>query len=164
MATIEVNWTSLRDFSIDRNIPLNWVDVNGNYFIRALDNGLTLATSISQHDENDSDLRDFEDNFKEISNKVLSITHALESTITDISSSTTTVTLLPSNRNRKGFIFFNNSNFMAYVSYSDSASLTNFTFIMEPRSLYETPGVIFKGQITCVWEGVGGSMKVTEIQ
>lgn len=68
---IRTDWANLKSFAEERNLPVQWVDYNGNYYLSAHDGPFSLSTLISQEDSENEDLVDFEDNFKDDGNKTV---------------------------------------------------------------------------------------------
>lgn len=90
---------------------------------------------------------------------------SLTSALTNVTQSPTSVTLLPANANRKGFLLYNDSSVKCMVSFGTTASATAFTVLLPANSGYEPLlTTIYKGAITAIWSsGTAGAMRVTEL-
>jgi hypothetical protein len=83
-------------------------------------------------------------------------------TISSVAASATSVSLLASNASRVGASFYNDSTNQLYIALSaSSASTTVFTIKIMPNSYFDLP-VDYTGVINGVWNGVVGSVRVTE--
>lgn len=71
MQSINVDWAQIKSFATARNISIQYVDYNGNYYLSAIDGGFSLQAILSQEDPSNADLIDFETNFKPTGNKKL---------------------------------------------------------------------------------------------
>lgn len=65
---INCSWSELKNFIATRKLPLQWVDLNGKYYVSAFDGVYSLFCELY---EGDPDRTDFENNFKEDGNKRL---------------------------------------------------------------------------------------------
>lgn len=84
-------------------------------------------------------------------------------TITSVAASITSVTLLASNTNRRGFIIYNDSNATCYVAFAATASATAFTKKLGANESWEYSLVTYTGQMTGIWNNANGSMRITEL-
>jgi hypothetical protein len=91
------------------------------------------------------------------------------STLTNIASSATSVTILAANSNRKTVIIANDSTAILYLKFNASAaSASNYTFSLSPLTSGVAPTVSLKGEdysgeIRGIWASANGFARVTEI-
>jgi hypothetical protein len=93
----------------------------------------------------------------------LPVTIASSSTpvLTNVTGSSSSVTLLAANAARVGATIFNDSSANLYIKPGTTASTTSFTVLMLPNSYYEVPfGYI--GRIDGIWASATGNARVTE--
>ena len=83
-------------------------------------------------------------------------------TLTTVASSATSVSLLATNANRKGFLLYNNSTKIAYVAFTATAASTAFTIQMPPQSVFESQS-LYTRVISGIWAAANGNMQVTEL-
>lgn len=83
-------------------------------------------------------------------------------TVTEVSSSATTVTLQAANGSRRGLLVFNESTKNLYVKLGAGATSTSFSVKLSARGYFEVPGN-YTGIVTGVWDAANGSAWVTEI-
>lgn len=86
-------------------------------------------------------------------------------TITSVSQTTSSVSLLSANPNRRGMYLYNNTGQKVYVAFSGTASTSAFTLLLAANVGYESPqSAVYKGVVSAVWAGNGnGAMLVTEM-
>lgn len=90
-------------------------------------------------------------------------------TLTDVTSSTTSVTIIASNSSRKGAMIYNDSNRSLYIKLGGTASSTSgsspaFTTRLLAGSYYELPQhPIYTGVIDGIWDTDSGWARVTEM-
>jgi hypothetical protein len=84
--------------------------------------------------------------------------------VTSVTSSATNTTLLASNPNRKGAVFYNDSTQTCYLKLGTSASNTSFTILMQTGSTFiiDTPP-LYTGGVDGIWSSANGFMRVTEL-
>jgi hypothetical protein len=82
-------------------------------------------------------------------------------TPTSVASSTTSVSLLASNSNRKGATIWNNSTANLFVEFGATASATAFTFRLDPQGYVEIP-FGYTGAISGIWSTANGTALVRE--
>lgn len=82
-------------------------------------------------------------------------------TLTSVSASVTTVSLLASNSNRKGFVLFNDSTAILYVAFSATSSTSAYSVKLFPNAAY-TSDLDYTGVISGIWAAANGAVKVTE--
>lgn len=81
----------------------------------------------------------------------------------NVSGSATSVTLIASNANRKGFSIYNDSSADLYVKFGATASATSFHLKMNPGGYYESPaGFNYTGVIDGIWSSAAGAARVGE--
>ena len=86
------------------------------------------------------------------------------STLSNVSSSATTVSILASNASRKGATFFNESTSVLYLKFGTTASLTSYTVQIPANSYYELPFIKpYTGAIDGIWASANGTLRVTEL-
>jgi len=66
---IQVTWTQIKNFASSKSRPIQYVDFNGNYYIYINDGPFAINTIISQENPSNSDLIDFETNYKPTANQ-----------------------------------------------------------------------------------------------
>jgi hypothetical protein len=84
-------------------------------------------------------------------------------TRSSVASSTSTVTLFAANANRLSCQLVNESTARLIGAYGSGASLTSYTFRVEPGYTWEKPDDGYTGIITAVWEAVNGNARCTEV-
>lgn|SRR3990167_2994164 len=85
-------------------------------------------------------------------------------TLSNVSSSASSVSLLASNSNRKGSVFFNDSTAILYLAFAATASTTSFTYRLTPNSTLELYGEKnFTGAISGIWASANGAARITEL-
>ena len=85
------------------------------------------------------------------------------SAVTNVSYSTTNVTLLASNSARLGATVYNDADVDMYLKLGSTASATSFTAIVPPGFYYEVP-YGYTGVMDALWAAGGsGAARVTEI-
>jgi hypothetical protein len=85
------------------------------------------------------------------------------STLANVASSATNVTLRASNTARLGLMLYNDSTSSCYVKFGATASATSFTVFMGPTAYYELPNPCYSGIVDGVWIVANGNMRVTEL-
>jgi hypothetical protein len=85
-------------------------------------------------------------------------------TRSSVNGSATSVTVLASNSNRKGAIFYNDSTATLYLDLSGAtASSSNYSVQIPSQGYFELPPQpIYTGAITGIWSSATGAVKVTE--
>ena len=93
---------------------------------------------------------------------------AATSTLANVASSATSVTLLAANNNRKTVIIVNDSTSDLYIAWSSSAaSTTNYSVFLAGKvgntpSFTSFSGEDYSGQITGIWASANGNARITE--
>lgn len=83
--------------------------------------------------------------------------------VTSVSASTSNTTLLASNSNRLGAIFYNDSSFALYIKLAATASTSSFTKKIEGGGDWSIPHPAYTGIIDGIWDGAVGAVRVTEL-
>lgn len=83
--------------------------------------------------------------------------------VSSVTSSISTVTLLPPSPTRKGAILWNDSTATAFVKLGPGASSSDFSWKISTQSGYELPTPTYIGEITAVWDSANGAMQITEL-
>jgi hypothetical protein len=87
---------------------------------------------------------------------------ASTATLSNVSGSTSSVTILASNTGRLGATVFNDSTATLYLKFGSAASTTSFTIKLFTDDYYEVP-FGYTGIIDGVWASATGAARVTEI-
>ncbi len=82
--------------------------------------------------------------------------------LTQVASSTTSVTVLAANINRKEALIFNNSTANLFLAFTGTAATTAFTVKLAAGASYVLPMPLYKGVISGIWDAVNGTAQVTE--
>jgi hypothetical protein len=91
-----------------------------------------------------------------------STTKSSTSSLSNVSASSTNVTLLASNSNRLGATVYNDSNQSLYLKLGATATSTSFTVKISAQGYYEVPAS-YTGQIDGLWSSANGAARVTEL-
>ena len=83
-------------------------------------------------------------------------------TLSNVSSSASSVSILAANSRRKGLVLVNDSTQAVYIAFAATASATSFTFKMTDASMLIMDPPIYTGPISAIWAAANGSMRVTE--
>lgn len=86
----------------------------------------------------------------------------LNATVSSVAGSVTSVTLLASNKRRKGATVTNDSSSYLYLKFGSTASTTSYTVLMAPYAYYEVP-FEYNGEISGIWVSATGSARLTEV-
>ena len=65
---MKVSWTILKDFFTTRYVPLNYVEFESYYWLKADDINFSLECELDKNQSDTTDLDDFEDNYKSSAN------------------------------------------------------------------------------------------------
>ncbi len=85
------------------------------------------------------------------------------STVTQVASSASDVSILAANANKKGTIFFNDSTAILYLLYgTGTASLTNYSVQIPAKALFEDP-LHYTGGFHGIWSAANGFVYCTEV-
>jgi hypothetical protein len=83
---------------------------------------------------------------------------------TNVTSVTTSVTILAANANRRGAIIFNDSTSLLYISYgTGTTSTTSFSVRVAAGAVYLLDVPLYNGAMTGTWSAVNGAARVTDI-
>lgn len=94
----------------------------------------------------------------------VSIAQSSTGTLANVAASASSVTLIASNASRLGFIIFNDSTATLYVKFGSTASLTSFTYKVDPYGTLEMLGSrIYTGIVTGIWDSATGNARNTEL-
>lgn len=66
---MKVNWGELKSFVDDRKLSIQYVDVEGKYFLHAIDGPFSLTCELYKDPSDTTDILDFENNYKPLGNK-----------------------------------------------------------------------------------------------
>ena len=69
MNTIEIQWPIFKTFIFNRNLSIQYIDIDNNYYLYAIDGVFSLSCLIPKSDSPSTDQADFETNFKPSGNK-----------------------------------------------------------------------------------------------
>lgn len=84
-------------------------------------------------------------------------------TLTNVTSSASSVLLLASNVNRKMAMFYNDSTSTLYLKLGVTASTTSYTVQLQAGGYYELPSPIYTGEIDGIWSAANGAVRITEL-
>lgn len=86
-------------------------------------------------------------------------------TLSNVSTSTTSATLIASNTSRKGVVIYNDAATTLYVKFGSTASATSFTYLLLTGETLELPGagILYTGIITGTLASSTGTARVTEL-
>jgi len=84
-------------------------------------------------------------------------------TLSNVSSSASSVTVLASSTSRSGVIIYNDSTAVLYLKYGTTASATSFTYRIGPGDTWEMPSPIFTGTLDGIWASANGNARVTAL-
>jgi hypothetical protein len=85
------------------------------------------------------------------------------STLANVASSATNVTLRASSTGRLGLMLYNDSTSVCFVKFGATASATSYTLQMGPTAYYEMPQPLYTGIVDGIWSSANGNMRVTEL-
>lgn len=89
---------------------------------------------------------------------------ASTSTLANVASSATNVTLQAANGRRLGWYVYNDSTSPLNVKFGAVASATSFTVRIAAGGFYEMPvDLIYQGQIDGIWDAANGNARMTEL-
>lgn len=92
-------------------------------------------------------------------------TGASTSTLANVASSASNVTLIASNASRKGAYIFNDSTAILYIKFGATASVTSYTVQVAAGGYYELPAspCLYTGIVDGIWASANGNARTTEI-
>lgn len=82
--------------------------------------------------------------------------------LTQVTGSTSSVTILAANANRKEALIFNNSTANLFLAFTGTASTSAFTVKLPTNTAYALPTPLYKGVISGIWDAANGTAQVTE--
>jgi hypothetical protein len=86
------------------------------------------------------------------------------SILTQVPASVTSVSVLVSNSNRKGFFLYNATNHTVNIALSAIASVSAYSFPLLMGSLYSQDSPIYSGAVSAIWPSSStGNLLVTEL-
>ena len=85
------------------------------------------------------------------------------STLSNVASSATSVTVLAANAARVGAVFFNDSTQACYVKFGATASATSFTYKVFASQTLDVAAPLYRGVVDAIWDSANGNMRVTEM-
>ncbi len=88
---------------------------------------------------------------------------ASSATLSNVASSTSAVTILAANANRKGFLVVNDGTATLYLKFGTAAAATSFTVKLSAGQTYESQTNNYKGIVTGLWDTANGAARVTEL-
>lgn len=84
--------------------------------------------------------------------------------LSNVNDSAASASLLASNSSRRGAIVVNDSPSILYLKYGATASLTSFTYRIEPYGTWEMPEPVYTGAIDGIWSAdASGAARITEL-
>lgn len=83
-------------------------------------------------------------------------------TLSSVAGAAVSTTLLAANSARKGFSIFNDSTAILKVALTGTASITSFSFLLQPNSYFES-SITYTGIVTGIWASAIGNARVTEL-
>jgi hypothetical protein len=84
--------------------------------------------------------------------------------LTSVGASTSSVSMLPANANRRVLVIVNDSaSATLYVAFAGSSSASLYTFALTPGSTYEMGVSFYAGQVFGIWSAAVGNARITEI-
>ena len=84
-------------------------------------------------------------------------------TLSNVSSSATSVSLLSSNAAARARMVFNDSTQVLYLKFGTTASATSHTVQIPSMGYYEFPQPLYKGAVDGIWAAANGSARLTEM-
>ena len=84
-------------------------------------------------------------------------------TVTSATSSTSSVTVLAANTERRGFVVVNDSTATLYLKFGNTSSTTSYTYKLLAGDAVESMLTPYTGLLTGIWSAVNGSAVVTEL-
>jgi hypothetical protein len=84
-------------------------------------------------------------------------------TLSNVSSSVTSVSLLAANPARRGFVIYNDSTKTLRVAFGVAASATTFSVLIPAKATYSGDLDGFTGELFGIWEALNGSARITEL-
>lgn len=127
MESIEVNWAEIKAFADARSVSVQWVDVNGRYWLKTIDGNFSLSSNIFKTSPASEDQADFEANYKANGNKAVGFSNS--GSLSDSSGSTsvtanTSTLLMAANLNRKYLFIQNIDDASIWINFGGAANNT----------------------------------------
>lgn len=69
----EVPWSTFKSFVDARNLSIQWLEIGNNYWLKAIDGSFDLECRLWKNAEDQTEVQDFENNYKDDGNIVLEI-------------------------------------------------------------------------------------------
>lgn len=91
------------------------------------------------------------------------VPRAAVSTLSNVSSSATNVTLLALKDTRVGVLLVNDSTANLFLKYGATASSTSYTVKIGSGGYWEMPQPIWAGQVDGIWDAANGAARITEL-
>lgn len=88
---------------------------------------------------------------------------AATSSLANVASSATSVTLRAANATRIGLMIYNESTAVLYMKFGATASVTSYTVQLGPSAYYEFAAPVYSGIVDGIWSAANGNARVTEI-
>lgn len=84
--------------------------------------------------------------------------------LNNITSTSTSTTILNANASRLGMVIVNDSNQPMFVAFAATASTTAYSIRLEPADTYETSSLVYTGAVSAIWSGTPtGAARITEL-
>lgn len=83
-------------------------------------------------------------------------------TLANVVSSASSVTLFASNAVARGRTVYNDSTSVAYLKYGTTASTTSYTVQLAAGAYYEFPQPLYGGRVDIIWTTANGNARTTE--
>ena len=87
---------------------------------------------------------------------------ASSAALTNVGSSTSSVTLAAANADRNSIVIVNDSTAVLYIKYGSTAAASSYTYKLGAGDTFEM-ATVYTGIITGIWASVNGNARVTEI-
>lgn len=87
---------------------------------------------------------------------------AVSTTLSNVASSATNVTLLAANPRRTGAVIFNDSSAVLYIKFGATASTSSYTMQVAAGGNYNLPSPVYTGIIDGLWAAANGNARITE--
>jgi hypothetical protein len=114
----------------------------------------TLPTDVSANDRVDA--------LFDLKGRLVTTRKAGTSTLSNVASSASSVSLLAANTARLGISIFNDSTASLFVKFGTTASSSSFTVKMGPGDYYEDP-FNWTGAVDGIWSAANGNARITEM-
>lgn len=140
---LEVTWTELKEFIDDRNLSVQWININSRYQLVALDGAFSVNCNILQTSPRSNDQADFEDNYQAAGNKLLAF--SASDILIDRSGSTsatpnTSTQIIPINIDRKYLFIQNVDTSVIWINFTVNATTSQPSISLIPGSSFVMEG------------------------